>query len=101
MSVLPMFAVLFGLIAFELPIAFALIASALAWLQFASPVPMSLVVQRMTSGVDSVPLLAIPLFAVADDAKEKADAKANARTPPSRSASVFSKACRVGLPVRA
>ena len=29
------------------------------------------------------------------------DAKANARTPPSRSASVFSKACRVGLPVRA
>ena len=65
MSVLPMFAVLFGLIALELTIAFALIAAALSWLQFASPVPMSLVVQRMTSGVDSFPLLAIPLFVLA------------------------------------
>ena len=65
MSVLPMFLVLFGLIAIELPVAFALIAAALAWLNFASPVPMSLVVQRMTSGIDSFPLLAIPLFVLA------------------------------------
>jgi len=39
--------------------------AALAWLQFASPVPMSLVVQRMSSGIDSFPLLAIPLFVLA------------------------------------
>jgi tripartite ATP-independent transporter DctM subunit len=65
MNVLPMFLVMFGLIAIELPVAFALIAAALAWLQFASPVPMSLVVQRMTSGIDSFPLLAIPLFVLA------------------------------------
>jgi TRAP-type transport system large permease protein len=65
MTVLPMFLLMFGLIAIELPVAFALIAAALAWLQFASPVPMSLVVQRMTSGIDSFPLLAIPLFVLA------------------------------------
>jgi tripartite ATP-independent transporter DctM subunit len=65
MSVLPMFFVMFGLIALELPVAFALMAAALAFLQFASPVPMSLVVQRMTSGIDSFPLLAIPLFVLA------------------------------------
>jgi tripartite ATP-independent transporter DctM subunit len=65
MSVLPMFFVLFGLIAIELPIAFALIAASLAYLQFGSPVPMSLVVQRMSSGIDSFPLLAIPLFVLA------------------------------------
>lgn len=65
MNVLPMFLVMFGLIAIELPVAFALVAAALAWLQFASPVPMSLVVQRMTSGIDSFPLLAIPLFVLA------------------------------------
>jgi len=65
MSVLPMFLVMFGLIALEVPVAFALIVAALAYLEFASPVPMSLVVQRMTSGIDSFPLLAIPLFVLA------------------------------------
>ena len=65
MSVLPMFLVMFGLIAIELPVAFALVAAALAWLQFSSPVPISLVVQRMSSGIDSFPLLAIPLFVLA------------------------------------
>jgi len=65
MKVLPMFLLMFGLIGIEVPIAFALIAAALAWLHFASPVPISLVVQRMTSGIDSFPLLAIPLFVLA------------------------------------
>lgn len=65
MSVLPMFLVMFGLIAIELPVAFALVVAALAWLQFGSPVPISLVVQRMSSGIDSFPLLAIPLFVLA------------------------------------
>jgi tripartite ATP-independent transporter DctM subunit len=60
-----MFLVMFGLIAIELPVAFALVAAALGWLQFASPVPISLVVQRMSSGIDSFPLLAIPLFVLA------------------------------------
>lgn len=64
-DVLPLFLLLFGLIAIEVPVAFALIAAALGWLLFFSPVPMSLVVQRMTSGIDSFPLLAIPLFVLA------------------------------------
>ncbi len=64
-DVLPLFLLLFGLIAVEVPVAFALIAAALGWLLFFSPVPMSLVVQRMTSGIDSFPLLAIPLFVLA------------------------------------
>jgi tripartite ATP-independent transporter DctM subunit len=60
-----MFFVMFGLIAIELPVAFALVTAALTWLLFGSPVPMSLVVQRMSSGIDSFPLLAIPLFVLA------------------------------------
>ena len=64
-DVLPLFLLLFGLIAIEVPVAFALIAAALGWLLFFSPVPMSLVVQRMTSGIDSFPLLAIPFFILA------------------------------------
>lgn len=65
MDVLPLFLMLFGLIVIEVPIAFCLVASALGWLLFFSPVPMSLVVQRMSSGIDSFPLLAIPLFVLA------------------------------------
>ena len=65
MTVLAMFFVMFGLIAIELPVAFALVTAALTWLLFGSPVPMSLVVQRMSSGIDSFPLLAIPLFVLA------------------------------------
>jgi len=64
-TVLAMFFVMFGLIAIELPVAFALVTAALTWLLFGSPVPMSLVVQRMSSGIDSFPLLAIPLFVLA------------------------------------
>lgn len=65
MTILAMFFVMFGLIAIELPVAFALATAALTWLLFGSPVPMSLVVQRMSSGIDSFPLLAIPLFVLA------------------------------------
>ena len=65
MTILAMFFVMFGLIAIELPVAFALVTAALTWLLFGSPVPMSLVVQRMSSGIDSFPLLAIPLFVLA------------------------------------
>ncbi|MEF2554293.1 TRAP transporter large permease [Aurantimonas sp. A2-1-M11] len=49
----------------ELPLAFALIGSSVAYLLLASPVPLTIVVQRMASGLDSFPLLAIPLFVLA------------------------------------
>ena len=63
--ILLMFCVMFGLIALEIPIAFALIGAAFFYLFVGSPVPPSIVVQRMTTGVDSFPLLAIPLFVLA------------------------------------
>ena len=54
MKMLPMFLLMFGLIGIEIPIAFALIASALAWLHFASPVPMSIVVQLRLGALASL-----------------------------------------------
>jgi TRAP-type transport system large permease protein len=64
-DVLLMFVVMFGLIAVELPVAFALILASLFYLAFASQAPLSVVVQRMAPGIDSFPLLAIPLFVLA------------------------------------
>ena len=60
-----MFVVMFGLIALELPVAFALMLASLFYLAFGSPAPLSVVVQRMAPGIDSFPLLAIPLFVLA------------------------------------
>ena len=60
-----MFAVFAVLVVIEVPIAFALAASAVAWLTLESPIPLTIVVQRMASGLDSFPLLAIPLFILA------------------------------------
>lgn len=63
--ILAMFVVMFGLIALELPVAFALIVASLFYLFAGSMVPASIVVQRMAPGIDSFPLLAIPLFVLA------------------------------------
>lgn len=63
--ILLMFCVMFGLIACELPIAFALIVAAFFYLFVGTPIPPSIVVQRMSTGIDSFPLLAIPLFVLA------------------------------------
>lgn len=60
-----MFVIMFGLIALEMPVAFALIVAALAYLFFGSMVPASVIVQRLAPGIDSFPLLAIPLFVLA------------------------------------
>lgn len=53
------------LVLFEMPIAFALPASALIYLFIADTVPAMLVVQRVASGLESYILLAIPLFILA------------------------------------
>ncbi len=63
--ILLMFCVMFGLIACELPIAFALIVAAFFYIFVGTPIPPSIVVQRMSTGIDSFPLLAIPLFVLA------------------------------------
>ena len=60
--------ILFGLfVALEMPVAFALALSAVAYIAFAGATPMTVVVQRMAPGLDSFPLLAIPLFILAGD----------------------------------
>jgi tripartite ATP-independent transporter DctM subunit len=60
-----LFVATFGLIALEVPIAFALIAGSLLYFLTSSPLPVGIVVQRMAPGIDSFPLLAIPLFVLA------------------------------------
>ena len=62
LSILLMFAVLGALMAIEVPIAFALAGSALLYLIVNPSVPLTIVVQRMAPGIDSFPLLAVPLF---------------------------------------
>ena len=57
--------ILAALVLLEMPIAFALPASALAYLFIVDTVPPMLVVQRVASGLESYILLAIPLFILA------------------------------------
>lgn len=65
LSILLMFAAFGLLIAVEVPIAFALAGSALLYLLLNPVVPLTIVVQRMAPGIDSFPLLAVPLFILA------------------------------------
>lgn len=53
------------LVLLEMPIAFALLASALLYLAITDSIPAMLVVQRVASGLESYVLLAIPLFILA------------------------------------
>jgi tripartite ATP-independent transporter DctM subunit len=65
LSILLMFAVFAVLLVIEVPIAFALVGSALLYLLLNPVVPLTIVVQRMAPGIDSFPLLAVPLFILA------------------------------------
>lgn len=53
------------LIALEVPVAFALGLASLAYLLVEARTPLVILVQRMTSGLDSFPFLALPLFVLA------------------------------------
>ena len=61
--------ILFGLfailVAIELPVAFAMGLSSIATIVLTQPIPLSIVVQRMGTGLDSFVLIAIPLFVLA------------------------------------
>jgi tripartite ATP-independent transporter DctM subunit len=65
MSLLVLFAGFLVLIAIEIPVAAALILSAFGYMSVTSPIPLQIVAQRIGSGLDSFPLLAIPLFILA------------------------------------
>lgn len=53
------------LIALEVPVAFALGLASLGYLLLEGQAPLVILVQRMTSGLDSFPFLALPLFVLA------------------------------------
>lgn len=72
MTLALMFAAFAALIAIEVPVAFALALSSLVYLLIEQTVPLTVVVQRMAPGLDSFPLLAIPLFILAGNLLNRA-----------------------------
>lgn len=62
MTMLLLFGLFAVLVALQIPIAFAMGLSSMAVIGFTQPVPLTIVVQRIGSGLDSFVLLAIPLF---------------------------------------
>lgn len=66
-----MLALLFGaflvLIALEVPVGFALGLASVSYLLAEGRTPLVIVAQRMTSGLDSFPFLALPLFVLASN----------------------------------
>lgn len=50
------------LMVIRVPVAFALLIPSLFYIHFADGITLTIVLQRMTSGVDSFPLLAVPMF---------------------------------------
>ena len=71
MTLVLMFVILAMLMALEVPVAFALIFSSVCFLLIEGTFPLNIVVQRMASGLDSFPLLAIPLFVFAGNLLNK------------------------------
>lgn len=67
-----MFGTLAVLLILEVPVAFALIFSSMSFLLLEGTFPLNIVVQRMAAGLDSFPLLAIPLFVFAGNLLNKA-----------------------------
>ena len=72
MSLAMMFLILAILLVLEVPVAFALILSSMSFLLLDGTFPLNIVVQRMAPGLDSFPLLAIPLFVFAGNLLNKA-----------------------------
>ncbi|RUT34783.1 TRAP transporter large permease [Arsenicitalea aurantiaca] len=65
MSIGILLVVFLVLIALEVPVAFAMIFAALMFILTGPGLPEQIVIQRMPGGLDSFPLLAIPLFVLA------------------------------------
>ncbi|MCG8360415.1 MAG: TRAP transporter large permease [Kiloniellales bacterium] len=72
MTLALMFLIFAALVLIEVPVGFALALSAIAYLLMDQGVPLTLVVQRMAPGLDSFPLLAIPLFILAGNLLNRA-----------------------------
>jgi tripartite ATP-independent transporter DctM subunit len=65
MTLLVLFGLFAILVVIEVPVAFAMGLASIATIAFTQPIPLSIVVQRMGTGLDSFVLIAIPLFVLA------------------------------------
>ncbi len=65
MTLLLLFGLFAVLVVLQVPVAFALALSSITAIVFSQPVPLSIIVQRMGTGLDSFVLIAIPLFVLA------------------------------------
>jgi tripartite ATP-independent transporter DctM subunit len=65
MTLILLFCIFAVLVAIEVPVGFAMALAAIGVIVLDQPVPLTIVVQRMASGLDSFPILAIPLFILA------------------------------------
>jgi len=65
MTLLLLFGLFAVLVVLQVPVAFAMALSSVTTIVFSQPVPLSIIVQRMGTGLDSFVLIAIPLFVLA------------------------------------
>jgi TRAP-type transport system large permease protein len=65
MTLVLLFVLFAVLVSIEVPVGFAMALAAIGVIVIDQPVPLTIVVQRMASGLDSFPILAIPLFILA------------------------------------
>lgn len=65
MTLALLFGIFAALVALQMPVGFAMALSSFVVVGFTQPIPLSIVVQRMASGLDSFVLIAIPLFVLA------------------------------------
>jgi tripartite ATP-independent transporter DctM subunit len=65
------FALLIGLLGLGMPVAFAIMASSFAYFFFVADVPAGIFIQRLVSGLDSFPLLAVPFFVLTGTAMSR------------------------------
>ena len=65
MEVLLLFLIMFGLMAFSVPIGFSIVIAASACFALFTDVPISIIAQTAVTGLDSFPMLACPFFILA------------------------------------
>ena len=72
---LVLFATLLFCFVIGVPIAFSLGVASVATLEFASNLPLTLAAQRLFTGTDSFPLMAIPFFMLAGELMDAANGR--------------------------
>ena len=65
MEILLLFIIMFGLMAFSVPIGFSIVIAASACFALFTEVPISVIAQTAVTGLDSFPMLACPFFILA------------------------------------